>query len=138
MQRLPLFSKDRAVKSFSSCAHFRFDEITKGNRGGLDVRDPGGRIGPYLDEGRPDLRNLTLYCYPCEDADIIALVSDGVHDNLDPHMLGKSPSELGINADNDSWDHVNHDTATDKLQQFTETLISSIIPKPVTVQSVTK
>mmetsp|Transcript_14999 Transcript_14999/g.20981 ORF Transcript_14999/g.20981 Transcript_14999/m.20981 type:complete len:915 (+) Transcript_14999:136-2880(+) len=117
--------------------HGRFDEITIGNRGGLDVRDPGGRLGPYLDEGKPDLRNLTLYCYPCEESDIIALVSDGVHDNLDPHTLGKSPSELGISAENDSWDNVNHDAVAERLQQFTESLITSIVGKPVTVQTVT-
>lgn len=92
----------------------------------------------YLDEGKPDLRNLTLYCHPCDEGDIIALVSDGVHDNLDPHTLGKSPSELGITAENDSWDNVNHDAIADKLQQFTINLITSIVGKPINVQTVTK
>lgn len=48
----------------------------------IDPRDPGGRLGPHLDDGSCDLRNLSVYCIECEDGDIISLVSDGVHDNL--------------------------------------------------------
>ena len=54
-----------------------------GNRKGNDAKDPGGRIGPYIDpNGDPDLRNLILYTYPCDEGDIFIIVSDGVHDNL--------------------------------------------------------
>jgi hypothetical protein len=59
-----------------------FQEITKGNRGNNDVRDPGGRLGPTLEGGAPDLRNLRLYNYFCDENDIVVIVSDGVHDNL--------------------------------------------------------
>ncbi len=60
----------------------RFQEMTRGNRGSKDVRDPGGRLGPTLEAGAPDLRNLALFSWLCDEHDIIVLVSDGVHDNL--------------------------------------------------------
>lgn len=37
-------------------------DITHGNRqNSLDPRDCGGRLGPYLEEGKPDLRNLNVW-----------------------------------------------------------------------------
>jgi serine/threonine protein phosphatase PrpC len=75
-------------------------DITEGNRQNLtDPTDPGGRIGPYLNGGTPDLRNLELYFQDCNEGDLILLVSDGLHDNLDPQSLGKSPREFQIEAD---------------------------------------
>jgi hypothetical protein len=75
-----------------------FTDITEGNRQNLtDARDPGGRLGPYIDDG-PDLRNLHLYYHTAEPDDIIFIMSDGVHDNLDPQQLGISPSEAKIEA----------------------------------------
>lgn len=56
-------------------------ELTVGNRSN-DPKDPGGRLGPYLSEGRPDLRNLSAHYSICNEGDYIILVSDGVHDNL--------------------------------------------------------
>jgi len=58
-----------------------------------DVRDCGGRLGPYIEEGRPDLRNIELYFQRCYEGDMIIVVSDGVHDNLDPQILGVKPSD---------------------------------------------
>jgi hypothetical protein len=70
-----------------------FTDITEGNRQNLtDARDPGGRLGPYI-EANPDLRNLHLYYHFAEPDDIIFLMSDGVHDNLDPQQLGIPPPE---------------------------------------------
>jgi hypothetical protein len=60
----------------------RVEEITKGNRGNQDAKDPGGRLGPTLEGGAPDLRNLKLYCVFCEEGDLIIAASDGVHDNF--------------------------------------------------------
>ena len=81
-------------------------DVTAGNRCNLaDATDPGtcklknlclihlqgGRVGPYLSNGSPDLRNLDLYVQVtwnlskltasqgCSDGDFIFLVSDGVH-----------------------------------------------------------
>jgi serine/threonine protein phosphatase PrpC len=62
--------------------------LTKGNRKNVyDARDSGGRLGPYVGEGAPDLRNITANYTICEEDDIILLVSDGVHDNLDPQVI---------------------------------------------------
>lgn len=72
-------------------------DITLGNRTNLtDAKDPGGRLGPYLDKGEPDLRNLGLYLVPCHDDDVIILMTDGIHDNLDPQHLGLKPRDLGL------------------------------------------
>ncbi|GAM21594.1 hypothetical protein SAMD00019534_047690 [Acytostelium subglobosum LB1] len=80
-----------------------FSDITKGNRQNLsDARDPGGRLGPYIGEGQPDLRNLAVFHKFCDQDDVILLLSDGVHDNLDPQQLGLSPRDLGVDCD--SWD----------------------------------
>lgn len=53
-------------------------DLTAGNRINVtDTRDPGGRLGPYLEGGVPDLRNLSLYFCPCDENDLLILVSDG-------------------------------------------------------------
>jgi hypothetical protein len=70
-------------------------DITEGNRTNLtDAKDPGGRLGPYLDNGLPDLRNLKLYYVECTPGDIVFVVSDGIHDNIDPQTLGTAPAAL--------------------------------------------
>eukprot|EP01133_Synstelium_polycarpum_P015004 gene15004-17742_t len=80
-----------------------FTDITKGNRQNLsDARDPGGRLGPYVGNGQPDLRNLSVFYKYCDEDDLILLLSDGVHDNLDPQQLGVRPEDLGIEVE--SWD----------------------------------
>eukprot|EP00013_Stygamoeba_regulata_P026753 CAMPEP_0177651744 /NCGR_PEP_ID=MMETSP0447-20121125/12724_1 /TAXON_ID=0 /ORGANISM="Stygamoeba regulata, Strain BSH-02190019" /LENGTH=829 /DNA_ID=CAMNT_0019154871 /DNA_START=49 /DNA_END=2534 /DNA_ORIENTATION=- len=71
-----------------------FVDITAGNRYNFDARDPGGRLGPYGADGVPDLRNLQLFYQECGVGDLLVLVSDGVHDNLDPMHLGIAPAEL--------------------------------------------
>eukprot|EP01125_Pyxidicula_operculata_P019782 TRINITY_DN7201_c0_g1_i1.p1 TRINITY_DN7201_c0_g1~~TRINITY_DN7201_c0_g1_i1.p1 ORF type:complete len:1378 (+),score=270.87 TRINITY_DN7201_c0_g1_i1:58-4191(+) len=73
----------------------RVVDITFGNRHNVrDAKDCGGRLGPYLSNGDPDLRNLETYFFPCKAGDIILLCSDGVHDNFDPETLGLTPGEL--------------------------------------------
>lgn len=73
-------------------------DITRSNRADLcDPVDPGGRIGRLsLDNGDPDLRNLSLYFTPCVQGDFVFLMSDGIHDNFDPEMLGVDPAALGL------------------------------------------
>lgn len=73
-------------------------DITRGNRADLcDPCDPGGRIGrSSLENGDPDLRNLSLYITPCVQGDFVFLMSDGIHDNFDPEMLGIDPAALGL------------------------------------------
>lgn len=64
------------------CETQRCRDITAGNRAGLDAKDCGGRLGPYVGKGQPDTRNLGCYFSPCKPGDVILIVSDGVHDNL--------------------------------------------------------
>lgn len=46
----------------------RVTDITFGNRLNVrDARDPGGRLGPYVGQGEPDLRNLKCYFHPCHE-----------------------------------------------------------------------
>ena len=121
----------------------KISEFTIGNRGGIDARDPGGRLGPTLQDGSPDLRNLKLYCHLCEESDIIILVSDGVHDNIDPRQLGKKPSEIGIIVNPDSWDKVKEEKSNDhdnKISEWSEKYLNNLISttKPVTVASINR
>ena len=72
-------------------------EVTAGNRRDItDWRDPGGRLGPYIDKGQPDLRNLRYYFVECEDRDILLHLTDGVHDNFHPYYLGKAVKDLNL------------------------------------------
>jgi hypothetical protein len=52
------------------------------------------------------LRNLLSYCTVCDDKDLILVVSDGIHDNLDPQYFGKLPSDFNIESKNNSWNTV--------------------------------
>jgi len=71
-------------------------DITEGNRRSVyDAKDPGGRLGPYVGDGEPDIRNVSVYYTLCEENDILLILSDGVHDNLDPMVLGKLPKDSG-------------------------------------------
>lgn len=104
-------------------------DVTLGNRRNLrDARDPGGRLGDADGQKQPDLRNLQSYFWPMRRNDILMLVSDGIHDNLDPEAFGKQPHELAsyfatnlqphlatIAAKAKSWDDLDQDT-TEKLK----------------------
>jgi len=101
-------------------------DITSGNRDNVkDSRDPGGRLGPYEGHGWPDLRNLRLYFSPAEEDDIILIVSDGVHDNLDPQTLGKQPSDLNLNIK--SWDELPPEGLHRTKAKYMKTLLEELI-----------
>ena len=69
-------------------------ELTEGNRGGIDPRDPGGQLGRlFLGSNAPDVRNLSAYVVRLSPGDTLLPMSDGVHDNLDPNELGLLPGE---------------------------------------------
>ncbi|KAN0039978.1 hypothetical protein ACTA71_011860 [Dictyostelium dimigraforme] len=103
-------------------------DVTNGNRCNLsDTRDPGGRLGPYVGQGWPDLRNLKLYFTFCEENDIALIVSDGVHDNLDPIMLGKTPDEVNIDAK--GWEDLHQDDLLRAKTQFMKSLLEEMIFK---------
>ena len=75
-----------------------FFEITIGNRQNVtDARDCGGRLGPADPiNNLPDLRNLKVYSSLLAENDIVIIVSDGVHDNLDPQLRGIPPSQFNL------------------------------------------
>jgi hypothetical protein len=80
-------------------------DITKGNRKNLtDAKDPGGRLGPWQENGGPDLRNLKVYYAECLPNDLLILVSDGIHDNFDPQHLGKQPKDFPEIAEAETWE----------------------------------
>ncbi|KAL6045894.1 TipA [Balamuthia mandrillaris] len=81
-------------------------DVTHNNRlNQVDATDPGGRLGPYrgyAGDKEPDLRNLGLYFVPCQQDDVIFLVSDGIYDNFDPQHHGLLPVDLGLRGS--TWD----------------------------------
>ncbi|XP_049850667.1 uncharacterized protein LOC126323719 [Schistocerca gregaria] len=78
-----------------NCRDQRCVDVTFGNRRNIrDARDPGGRLGPCQRDGLPDLRNLYNYYWPLNSDDRLIVISDGVHDNLDPQLLGKLPLDI--------------------------------------------
>jgi hypothetical protein len=91
--------------SIGDCKMFRYStatrtitDITESNRTNLtDPSDPGGRLGPHLPGGNPDLRNLRVYMEACDAGDLIFMCSDGVHDNFDPQHLGDKPEDWQLN-----------------------------------------
>jgi hypothetical protein len=93
-------------------------DVTSGNRTNpLNASDCGGRLGPHLEGGLPDLRNFGVFLQVCEEGDIIMVMSDGVHDNLDPQHFGKTPKDLGLtDSDEVSW----HDLPYDKVDEVKE------------------
>ncbi|KAL6043570.1 PPM-type phosphatase domain-containing protein [Balamuthia mandrillaris] len=103
--------------SIGDCKAFRWSsrtnlvsEISMSSRGNAKLAsDCGGRIGPTLANGEPDLANLTLSWGPCHEGDLIWLVSDGVYDNLDPQYNGIQPSGLGHAAA--TWDEISSSDA---------------------------
>jgi hypothetical protein len=59
-------------------------EITAGSLAqARNAQDPGGRLGPYVDAGDPDLRNMQRYCVECRDGDWLWLVTDSLLRNCD-------------------------------------------------------
>jgi len=88
-------------------------DLTATNRAEvLNATDPGGRIGPQVGNvGDPDLRNLELSHQTCKENDILLVVSDGVHDNLDPGTLGLAPKAIGLEGETyDTWKTVDKGT----------------------------
>eukprot|EP00005_Dracoamoeba_jomungandri_P012132 CAMPEP_0174265298 /NCGR_PEP_ID=MMETSP0439-20130205/26000_1 /TAXON_ID=0 /ORGANISM="Stereomyxa ramosa, Strain Chinc5" /LENGTH=411 /DNA_ID=CAMNT_0015351697 /DNA_START=60 /DNA_END=1295 /DNA_ORIENTATION=- len=115
-------------------------DITLGNRTAVcDTKDPGGRLGPYKEGGLPDLRNLCLYFAHAEPGDLILVVSDGVHDNLDPQLLGMMPTDLGYDFDGWTEEYISPKEAEEIKTEYRNKLLSKIINKgDITPKSITK
>jgi hypothetical protein len=65
-------------------------EITMTDPQKESVRDAGGHLGEH-----PSFLNLHSICCMLDEGDILLLLSDGVHDNLEPEFLGVSPQYFG-------------------------------------------
>lgn len=78
------------------------EEITRGNRGNTtSATDPGGQLGAFVRSiegkgpGYARLSNLTIYQFEINPGDTIALMSDGLRDNLDPAYNGfETPEDV--------------------------------------------
>jgi serine/threonine protein phosphatase PrpC len=88
-------------------------DITTGNRIS-DAKLTGGHLGPKSGPNeamlQPDLGNFTIHLTPCSKGDMFVLVSDGVHDNLDPESLNIDPQAVGL--DYAGWPEVPLDERT--------------------------
>jgi len=105
-----------------------WDDISRGNRINIsDPCDPGGRIGPYLDYGQPDIRNLAVFCSRAHAGDIVVICSDGIHDNLDPEFLGYSPEECSLEAE--TWEEVDFIKAEAAKAAFTKRFVEQLLSK---------
>jgi len=101
-------------------------DLSRGNRPNFsDPTDCGGRIGPQLDGGKPDLRNLTILFQPCSENDMFLIVSDGIHDNLDPQYLGKSPTE--INLTKEKWEDIDPVEAEEARDSYRQNFVTKFI-----------
>ncbi|KAL7719133.1 PPM-type phosphatase domain-containing protein [Entamoeba marina] len=76
-------------------------ELVSGYKPRIDVTNACGRLGP-TDDDKPDLSNFTCGMSICMSGDNLILMSDGIYDNFDPNVLGKSPQDFGINKN--VWD----------------------------------
>ena len=105
-------------------------DITHDNRNdSLDARDCGGRLGPYGTNGMPDLRNLMITSSIVKRNDLIILVTDGVHDNLDPQLLGLLPKDVNPMLTAESWDDLSPEAAQLIKSEYRERKLGEIISK---------
>jgi len=103
-------------------------DCSTGNRPS-DPSDCGGRIGPQLEGGAPDLRNLRYYFVPISEGDIVGILSDGVHDNLDPQYLGVAPEELKVQGFSD-WGELESEEVQHAKTRYREDLLMNKFIEP--------
>ena len=71
------------------------------------------------------MRNFSVASCTVRADDLLIIVSDGVHDNLDPQYLGKTPRDLHINEDD--WELVEPRVANLAKQKFREQKLLEIL-----------
>ena len=109
-----------------SWKHRTICDITYTSRdGSMNASDCGGRLGPYKRGGLPDIRNFVVSSFTARTNDLILVVSDGVHDNLDPQYLGLTPRDLHINEDD--WDEVEPRVANKAKCEYREKKLLELI-----------
>jgi len=113
-----------------SAKHRSCVDVTSVNRAGsLHAGDCGGRLGAYSRDGLPDLRNLFVTNYTVFEGDMLILVSDGVHDNLDPQLIGKSPLKIDSSVGATSWDDLPPDASERIKTLYREKKLARLIHK---------
>jgi hypothetical protein len=66
----------------------------------------------------------------CHTGDVIVVVSDGVHDNLDPITLGRTPQELGLEGETHAdWKKIDRVKKNVAKEKFMTDLMESLIKK---------
>lgn len=105
----------------------RIMDVTINNRRGLDPKDPGGRLGPYVGNGEPDIRNLKLFFIEPEIDDYIILTTDGVHDNFDCQFLPVTPSQVDQSLKETHWNDIPESDLMVVTENYKLKLISEII-----------
>lgn len=93
-----------------------------------DVTDPGGRLGPGNDG--PDLRNMAVFYTECDEGDLVLLATDGVHDNLDPQLLGLRPRDAGASEIAETWSELDMAWANRVKIAHENRLIKSMLGPP--------
>lgn len=95
------------IMSRSSSGISTLTEVKKKEFARTSPTDPGGRLGAYKGEGNADVRNLFVACLPLSTSQehIVFNLTDGVHDNYNPQMLGIEPHELdGLLPNDVKWE----------------------------------
>jgi hypothetical protein len=110
-------------------------EVVCSKRTGSCIKDPGGRLGPFvgLNYNDPDLRNLAVTCMQLPEGESIILnMSDGVHDNLHPKQLGKEPYEVEKTLDSSiRWSSLSLEMREALAMRFQSELLASLINQAI-------
>jgi serine/threonine protein phosphatase PrpC len=115
---------------------YTVSQVECSKRLNFKATDPGGRLGPYVgtDYIDPDLRNLSITFIPLpEEKSIIFNMTDGVHDNLQPEMLGKEPSDLDTALPSSTkWSDLIPEKRQEMAIRYQNALLERIINDAVT------
>ncbi len=115
-------------------------EISVGSRGNLtDPTDSGGRVSGKENEP-DDLRSLSVATLMVKPGDQIILMSDGIHDNLNPDNLGITPQMLDPQQFSNvtSWDAVDHAQGESAISKFMASQVLKLTQGTDTVDSALK
>lgn len=108
-------------------------EVASGRLSNQDIRDPGGRLGPYVGPGRidPDLKNLRIICclipYDC----FILNMTDGAHDNLQPEQAGLKPQDIDENFLDKKWKDLKPEEKEELEDRYQQNYLTSLVNKAV-------
>lgn len=109
----------------------------------FDMKDPGGRLGPYIYQGAPDLRDLAFSYAFCSEEEFVILCTDGVYDNFDPELSGHLPKDVPTLVGNSAasaaladirpeqikarWDQLDTNTSAELRAAYRAKTLESII-----------